>query len=70
MPSGDGTVTETATSEQRSSGPRSESEEICHIVEHHNPDRALRGKDVTGHPWNPPWPICVVSVDLDEHGHG
>ena len=25
---------------------------------------ALGGKDVTGWPWNPPWPMCVVCVDL------
>jgi hypothetical protein len=37
---------------------------ICDLVEHDNPDRALCGKDVTGYPWNPPWPMCVVCVDL------
>jgi hypothetical protein len=54
---GDG-MTQTDIREQRSSGPRSEGEKICHIVEHHNPDSALCGKDVTGYPWNPPWPMC------------
>ena len=24
----------------------------------------LFGKDVTGWPWNPPWPFCVVCLDL------
>ena len=37
---------------------------ICHIVEPHDPDTALCGKDVTGYPWNPPWPVCVVCADL------
>lgn len=62
---GDG-VTQTDIREQRSSGPTREGEKICHIVEHDDPDRALCGKDVTGYPWNPPWPICVVCVDLYE----
>jgi hypothetical protein len=39
-------------------------ERICHIVEPDDPDRALCGKDVTGYPWNPPWPFCVVCLDL------
>ena len=39
-------------------------ERICHIVEPDDPDTALCGKDVTGYPWNPPWPLCVVCVDL------
>jgi hypothetical protein len=46
------------------SGPRDEGEEICHIVTDDDPDTALCGKDVTGWPWNPPWPMCVVCVDL------
>ena len=37
---------------------------ICHIVEEDDPDTALCGKDVTGYPWNPPWPMCVVCTDL------
>jgi len=45
-------------------GPRHEGEEICHIVEMEDPDRALCGKDVTGWPWNPPWPYCVVCLEL------
>lgn len=39
-------------------------ERICHIVEADDADRALCGKDVTDFPWNPPWPMCVVCVDL------
>jgi len=46
------------------SGPRDEGEEICHIVTDEDPDTALCGKDVTGWPWDPPWPMCVVCVDL------
>jgi hypothetical protein len=56
-------MTQTETREERTSGPTSEREQICHIVEPDN--RALCGKDVTGYPWNPPWPMCVVCVDLD-----
>jgi hypothetical protein len=33
-------------------------EELCHIVTDEDPDTALCGKDVTGYPWNPPWPLC------------
>jgi hypothetical protein len=66
---GDG-VTQTDVREQRSGGPRSEGERICHIVEYDSPDRALCGKDVRGYPWNPPWPMWVVYVDLYEQGRG
>ena len=45
-------------------GPSHEGEEICHLVEADDPDTALCGKDVTGWPWNPPWPFCVVCVDI------
>lgn len=48
------------------SGPRNDGEKICHIVTEEEPDKALCGKDVTGWPWNPPWPMCVVCVDLAE----
>jgi hypothetical protein len=48
----------------RTSGPRDEGEELCHIVTDEDPDTALCGKDVTGWPWNPPWPLCVVCADL------
>jgi hypothetical protein len=63
-------VTQTGIQDQRSSGPTSEAEEICHIVEDGDPNSALCGKDVTGFPWNPPWPMCVVCVDLYEQGLG
>lgn len=43
-------MTQTEVREQRRSGPTSEAEEICHIVEYDDPDRALCGKDVTGYP--------------------
>ncbi len=33
-------------------------EELCHLVAERDPDTALCGKDVTGYPWNPPWPRC------------
>ena len=49
---------------QDTGGPKNDGEKICHIVFEHDPDRALCGKDVTGFPWNPPWPMCVVCVDL------
>lgn len=57
--------TATPTIERRSTqGPTHPGEEICHIVTQDDPDTALCGKDVTGWPWNPPWPICVVCDDL------
>ena len=48
----------------RTSGPTNDGEKICHIVTLEDEDMALCGKDVTGWPWNPPWPMCVVCVDL------
>lgn len=33
-------------------------EELCHLVTEEDPDTALCGTDVTGYPWNPPWPRC------------
>ena len=54
----------TETKPKRTGGPRNEGEKICHIVTAQDPDLALCGKDVTGYPWNPPWPMCVVCVDL------
>ena len=39
-------------------------EELCHLVTDEDPDTALCGKDVTGWPWNPPWPYCAVCLDL------
>jgi hypothetical protein len=50
--------------ERRVDGPTNHGEEICHIVTEEDPDTALCGKDVTGWPWNPPWPYCVVCLDL------
>ena len=49
---------------RRVDGPSGHGEEICHIVTDEDPDTALCGKDVTGWPWNPPWPYCVVCLDL------
>jgi hypothetical protein len=37
-------------------------EELCHIVTELDPDTALCGKDVTGYPWNPPWPRCEACL--------
>lgn len=37
-------------------------EELCHLVAARDPDRALCGKDVTGYPWNPPWPRCEACI--------
>jgi hypothetical protein len=54
----------TKTRPVRSGRELAPGERICHIVEPDDPDTALCGKDVTGFPWNPPWPFCVVCVDL------
>ena len=54
----------TAPEPTRVYGPTCEGEQICHIVTEDDPDTALCGKDVTGWPWNPPWPYCVVCLDL------
>ena len=37
-------------------------EELCHLVAEADPDTALCGKDVTGYPWNPPWPRCEACL--------
>jgi hypothetical protein len=37
-------------------------EELCHLVSPEDPDTALCGKDVTGYPWNPPWPRCEACL--------
>jgi hypothetical protein len=37
-------------------------EELCHLVTAEDPDTALCGKDVTGYPWNPPWPRCEACL--------
>jgi hypothetical protein len=39
-------------------------DEICHIVTDEDPDTALCGKDVTGYPWNPPWPPCQACLEV------
>jgi hypothetical protein len=37
-------------------------EELCHLVTEDDPDTALCGRDVTGYPWNPPWPHCEACL--------
>jgi hypothetical protein len=37
-------------------------EELCHLVAGGDPDTALCGRDVTGYPWNPPWPMCEACL--------
>ena len=37
-------------------------EELCHLVSDEDPDTALCGKDVTGYPWDPPWPRCEACL--------
>ena len=39
-------------------------EELCHLVDEHDPDTALCGRDVTGYPWNPPWPRCEACLTV------
>ena len=39
-------------------------EELCHLVTSEDPDLALCGKDVTGYPWNPPWPHCEACLTV------
>jgi hypothetical protein len=39
-------------------------EELCHLVTGEDPDTALCGKDVTGYPWNPPWPRCEACLAM------
>ncbi len=40
-------------------------EELCHLVSAADPDTALCGKDVTGYPWNPPWPFCQACLEIE-----
>ena len=54
----------TAPESAKVHGPTTDGEKICHIVPEDDPDTALCGKDVTGWPWNPPWPFCLVCLDL------
>lgn len=37
-------------------------EELCHLVSAEDPDTALCGRDVSGYPWNPPWPRCEACL--------
>jgi hypothetical protein len=37
-------------------------EELCHLVTEADPDTSLCGRDVTGYPWNPPWPRCEACL--------
>ncbi len=37
-------------------------EELCHLVTAQDPDTALCGKDVSGYPWDPPWPRCEACL--------
>jgi hypothetical protein len=39
-------------------------EELCHLVTDGEPDRSLCGRDVTGYPWNPPWPRCEACLAI------
>jgi len=43
-------------------------EQLCHLVAEHDPDTALCGQDVTGYPWNPPWPRCEACLAI-ARGH-
>jgi len=57
-------VSTAVPAKDRLHGPTDDGEKICHVVSMDDPDTALCGKDVTGWPWNPPWPRCVVCEDL------
>jgi hypothetical protein len=39
-------------------------DELCHLVTDEDPDTALCGHDVTGYPWNPPWPRCEACLAI------
>ena len=41
-------------------------EELCHLVDDDDPDTALCGRDVSGYPWNPPWPLCEACLAIAE----
>jgi hypothetical protein len=45
-------------------------EELCHLVSADDPDTALCGQDVTGYPWNPPWPRCEACVAVERGAMG
>lgn len=40
-------------------------DELCHLVDR-DPDTALCGQDVTGYPWNPPWPLCEACLAISD----
>ena len=42
-------------------------QELCHLVASEQPDISLCGRDVTGYPWNPPWPLCEACLAV-AHG--
>ena len=42
-------------------------EELCHLVGESDPDTALCGQDVTGYPWNPPWPLCEACLAVSRN---
>lgn len=42
--------------------------ELCHLVLEEDPNTALCGQDVTGYPWNPPWPRCEACLAV-ARGH-
>jgi hypothetical protein len=39
-------------------------EQLCHLVSADDLDLALCGKDVSGYPWNPPWPLCEACLAI------
>jgi hypothetical protein len=39
-------------------------EELCHLVGERDLDTSLCGRDVTGYPWNPPWPKCEACLAI------
>jgi hypothetical protein len=41
-----------------------EPDTACHLVVDEEPDTALCGQDVTGYPWNPPWPRCEACLAI------
>ena len=41
--------------------------ELCHLVSAEDPDTALCGQDVSGYPWDPPWPRCEACLAV-AHG--
>ncbi len=42
-------------------------DELCHLVTPEAPDLSLCGRDVSGYPWNPPWPHCEACLAV-AHG--